>query len=34
MVKIITDSPEKTIDVAKKIGELLKPNDLIAFKGG
>lgn len=33
-MKIITHSPEETIDAAKKLGELLGPGDMIAYKGG
>ena len=34
MSKIITHSAEETIEVAKKIGSLLKGGDIIAYKGG
>jgi tRNA threonylcarbamoyladenosine biosynthesis protein TsaE len=33
-MKIITHSPEETIETAKKIGGLLKKGDIIAYKGG
>ena len=33
-MKIITHSPEETIETAKKLGELLRPGDVIAYKGG
>lgn len=33
-MKIITHSPEETINAAKKIGALLKAGDIIAYKGG
>ena len=32
-MKIITHSPEETIDLGKKIGSLLKKGDFIAFSG-
>lgn len=34
MNKIITTSPEETIEFAKKIGAVLKKGDVIAYKGG
>lgn len=34
MIKIITKNPEETIKTAEKLGRLLKPGDLIAYKGG
>ncbi|MCM1528678.1 MAG: tRNA (adenosine(37)-N6)-threonylcarbamoyltransferase complex ATPase subunit type 1 TsaE [Alistipes sp.] len=34
MIKIITQNPEETIKAAEKLGRLLKPGDLIAYKGG
>ena len=34
MKKIITTSPEETIEFAKKIGAVLKKGDVIAYKGG
>lgn len=33
-MKIITYSPEETIEVAEKLGRLLKAGDMIAYKGG
>lgn len=33
-MRIITDSPEKTIEIAEKIGAFLKSGDIIAYKGG
>jgi tRNA threonylcarbamoyladenosine biosynthesis protein TsaE len=33
-MKIITHSPQETIDAAKKLGSLLKAGDMIAYKGG
>ncbi len=33
-MKIITHSPEETIEAGKKLGALLKAGDLIAYKGG
>ena len=33
-MKIITHSPQETIDAAKKLGGLLKAGDMIAYKGG
>ncbi|MCD8187291.1 MAG: tRNA (adenosine(37)-N6)-threonylcarbamoyltransferase complex ATPase subunit type 1 TsaE [Ruminococcus sp.] len=33
-MKIITHSAEKTINAAAKLGALLKPGDVIAYKGG
>ncbi len=34
MIRIITHSPEETIAAAEKFGRLLRPGDMIAFKGG
>ncbi len=34
MNRIITTSPEETIEFAKKIGAVLKKGDVIAYKGG
>ena len=34
MIKIITKSPQETIDTAVKLGGLLKAGDMIAYKGG
>ncbi len=31
---MITHSPQETIEIAKKIGSLLKAGDIIAYKGG
>lgn len=33
-MKIITHSPEETIEAAEKLGKLLKAGDIIAYKGG
>lgn len=33
-MKIITHSPQETIDAAARLGKLLKPGDMIAYKGG
>lgn len=33
-MKIITHSPEETIETAAKLGKLLRPGDVIAYKGG
>ena len=33
-MKIITHSPQETIEAAKKLGSLLKAGDMIAYKGG
>lgn len=33
-MKIITHSPEETIETAKKIGALLRSGDVIAYRGG
>lgn len=33
-MKILTHSPEETINTAIKLGRLLKPGDMIAYKGG
>lgn len=33
-MRIITHSPEETIETAKKLGGLLKAGDMIAYKGG
>ena len=32
-MRIITHSPQETIDIAKKLGALLKKGDIIAYKG-
>ncbi len=34
MLKIVTHSPEETIETAKKVGALLKGGDVIAYIGG
>lgn len=34
MIKIITRSPEETVQAAEKLGGLLKAGDMIAYKGG
>jgi tRNA threonylcarbamoyladenosine biosynthesis protein TsaE len=34
MIKITTSTPEETIAAAEKLGRLLRPGDMIAFKGG
>lgn len=34
MMKITTHSPEETIKAAEKLGALLSPGDMIAYKGG
>ena len=34
MIRIITKSPQETIDTAVKLGGLLKAGDMIAYKGG
>ena len=34
MIKFETHSPEETIELAAKIGALLRPGDIIAYKGG
>ncbi len=34
MIRIITKSPEETVKTAEKLGRLLKPGDLIAYRGG
>lgn len=33
-MKILTHSPQETIDAAAKLGSLLKAGDMIAYKGG
>lgn len=33
-MRIYTHSPEETVDAAKKIGELLRAGDVVAYKGG
>lgn len=33
-MKIITHSPEETIKAAERLGALLRPGDMIAYKGG
>jgi len=33
-VKIITHSPEETIEYARKLGKMLSAGDVIAYKGG
>ena len=33
MIKLISNSPEETIEYAKKIGKLLKGGEVIAYKG-
>ena len=33
MIKLISHSPEETIEYAKKIGKLLKGGEIIAYKG-
>ena len=33
-MKIITHSPEETIDTAAKLGSMLHAGDMIAYKGG
>ena len=33
-MKIVTHSPEETIRVAQKLGSMLRPGDMIAYKGG
>lgn len=33
-MKFIADSPEKTIEVAEKLGRLIKAGDIIAYRGG
>ena len=34
MIRITTHSPEETIAAAEKLGGLLRPGDMIAYKGG
>ena len=34
MIRITTHSPEETIAAAEKLGRLLRPGDMIAYKGG
>ena len=34
MIRITTTTPEETIAAAEKLGRLLHPGDMIAFKGG
>lgn len=34
MIKIITHTPDETIKVAEKIGNLIRAGDIVAFKGG
>ena len=34
MIRVITHSPEETINTAEKLGRLLKAGDMIAYKGG
>ncbi len=34
MIRIVTHSPEETIAAAEKLGRLLGPGDMIAYKGG
>jgi len=34
MIKLVTHSPEETIAAAEKLGKLLRPGDMIAYKGG
>lgn len=33
-MKIVTHSPSETIEAAKKLGSMLRPGDMIAYKGG
>ena len=33
-MKIVTHSPEETVKAAEKLGSLLRPGDMIAYKGG
>ncbi len=33
-MRIITNSPDETIKAAQKLGKLLRPGDMIAYKGG
>ncbi len=33
-MKIITHSPQETIKIAEKLGQLLRAGDIIAYKGG
>jgi len=34
MIRLVTHSPEETIAAAEKLGSLLRPGDMIAYKGG
>jgi len=34
MIRLVTHSPEETIAAAEKLGRLLGPGDMIAYKGG
>lgn len=34
MIKIITHTPDETIKVAEKLGNLIRAGDMVAFKGG
>ncbi|MBR4626714.1 MAG: tRNA (adenosine(37)-N6)-threonylcarbamoyltransferase complex ATPase subunit type 1 TsaE [Ruminococcus sp.] len=34
MIRIVTHSPEESIAAAEKLGRLLRPGDMIAYKGG
>lgn len=34
MIRIVTHSPEETIAAAERLGRLLGPGDMIAYKGG
>ncbi len=33
-MKIVTHSPEETVRAAERLGSLLRPGDMIAYKGG
>ena len=33
-MKIVTHSPEETVRAAQKLGSMLRPGDMIAYKGG
>lgn len=33
-MRIVTHSPEETVRAAEKLGSLLRPGDMIAYKGG
>ena len=33
-MRIVTNSPQETIAAAEKLGSLLRPGDMIAYKGG